>query len=318
MSTAHYHVRHETLYEYSGEVVHSHQLLHLTPRETPHQSCSGHAISIEPAPASSSTGLDAFGNPVMRLEFDRPHQCLSVIAQMNVEVRERTPARVEEAASSDTRAPDGQITGESWERVRSQLAYAGRPPGTARLEALKYRSESPHVRIKQVFNDYAAECFPAGRPVLECAERLMTKLFKDMTYAPGETNIATPLMEVIGKRRGVCQDFAHLMIACLRSRGLAARYVSGYLRTVPIEEGGTTADPLLGADASHAWVAVYCPTAGWVEFDPTNGVRAGTDHITIAWGRDFGDVSPLRGVIVGGGRHSVNVRVNVAPVTIDS
>jgi transglutaminase-like putative cysteine protease len=291
-----YHVRHETIYEYSREVVHSHQLLHLAPRESGHQTCSAHQIRIDPTPTNCSTDIDAFGNPVTRLEFDRPHQRLAVTAEMTVEVRARAdlPAKTE-----------------SWERARSRLAYTGRPAGAVRLEALRFRSESAHVRIKQVFTDYAAECFAAGRPLLDCAESLMHKLHQEMTYAPGETSIATPLMEVFEKRRGVCQDFAHLMIACLRSRGLAARYVSGYLRTIPAEGAGSAEKALTGADASHAWVAVYCPTAGWVEFDPTNDVRAGTDHITVAWGRDFGDVSPLRGVIVGGGRHSVTVRVNV-------
>lgn len=288
-----YDVHHETLYEYSGEVVHSHQLLHLAPRDCAHQTCLAHQIRIEPTPANRCMDLDAFGNSVTRLEFDRPHRHLTVTAATTVEVRARS-----QALDKD----------ESWERARSQLAYAGRPPGAARLEALRFRSESPHVRIKQVFNDYAADCFEPGQPLLDCAETLMRKLFQEMTYAPGETSIATPLQEVIEKRRGVCQDFAHLMIACLRSRGLAARYVSGYLRTIPAEGEKRR----VGADASHAWVAVYSPTAGWVEFDPTNGVRAGTDHITVAWGRDFGDVSPLRGVIVGGGRHSVIVRVNVA------
>jgi transglutaminase-like putative cysteine protease len=296
MSTAaNYDVRHETLYEYSGEVVHSHQLLHLAPRESDHQSCSAHSIQIDPPPGNCSKDFDTFGNPVMRLEFDRPHRRLAVTSMATIEVRER---------------PHIGSQGDSWERVRNQLAYAGRPPGAARLEALRFRSESPHVRIKQVFTDYAADCFPSGLPVLACAEALTQKLYKEMTYAPGATTITTPLLEVLEKRRGVCQDFAHLMIACLRARGLAARYVSGYLRTIAPDG----AKALVGADASHAWVAVFCPTAGWVEFDPTNGVRAGTDHITVAWGRDFGDVSPLRGVIVGGGRHTVTVRVNVRVV----
>jgi transglutaminase-like putative cysteine protease len=165
------------------------------------------------------------------------------------------------------------------------------------------------VRIKQVFTEYGADCFTTGRPMLEAVNALMMKLYKEMTYAPGATDIGTPLMQILSKRRGVCQDYAHLMIACLRSRGLAARYVSGYLRTIPRE--GT--ERLIGADASHAWVAVWCPPSGWIEFDPTNGVRAGLDHIALAWGRDFGDVSPLRGVIVGGGRHTLTVRVTVLP-----
>ena len=294
--SARYRITHETAYGYSGEVVHAHHLLHLMPRESPHQSCSSYTLKIDPQPTSNIAAIDGFGNSMQRLEFDRPHQRLSVIAEMNVEVRERkipVPHQVE-----------------PWERVRNQLAYVARPPGAERLEASCYRAESPHVRIKQVFTEYGADCFTTGKPMLEAVNALMMKLYKDMTYAPGETDIGTPLMQVLSKRRGVCQDYAHLMIACLRSRGLSARYVSGYLRTIP----RAGAERLIGADASHAWVAVWCPPSGWIEFDPTNGVRAGLDHIALAWGRDFGDVSPLRGVIVGGGRHTLSVRVTVLPV----
>jgi len=288
-----YRVQHETVYTYSGDVVHSHQLLHLAPRDSERQTCLSHQVRVEPTPANCSADTDAFGNPVMRLQFDRPHQRLEVTSEMSVEVRPRIKVDRSEA----------------WERARNKLAYAARPPGAVRLDAQRFRCESPHVRIKQVFTDYGANCFPAGHPLLDCVDTLMHKLQDEMTYAPGETSVTTPLLEVLEKRRGVCQDYAHLMIACLRSRGLAARYVSGYLRTVPAADSKS----LVGADASHAWVAVYCPTAGWVEFDPTNGVRADTDHITLAWGRDFGDVSPLRGVIVGGGRHQLSVRVVVSP-----
>ena len=293
-ATATYHVRHQTLYQYSGDVVHSHQLLHLTPRQTPRQKCSEHNIAIRPGPAHSASDVDAFGNPVLRLEFDRPHHTLSVTAEMTVEV---------------VSVADRLLKSDAWERVRGQLSYSGRPSGADLLEAMRFRVESPHVRIKQAFTAYSAECFPPGRSVIECAESLNLKLNEDLTYAPGETCVSTSTLEVLEKRRGVCQDYAHLMIACLRSRGLAARYVSGYLRTV----AAPGATELVGADASHAWIAVYCPIAGWVEFDPTNGVRADTDHITVAWGRDFSDVSPLRGVIVGGGRHQLSVSVAVIP-----
>lgn len=289
-----YRITHRTVYEYSGDVVHSHQLLHLAPRDSAHQTCQSHAITIHPVPSNRSAGTDCFGNPLTRLEFGRPHQRLEVSADTLVEVRERAVSQ----------------KSESWERVRSQLAYCGRPPGPERLDAMRFRCESPHVRIKQMFTDYAADCFPAGRSIIECADRLMRKVHDEMTYAPGETTVSTSLVEVLEKRRGVCQDYAHLMIACLRSRGLAARYVSGYLRTL----AAPGQQALVGADASHAWVAVYCADAGWIEFDPTNGVRANTDHITVAWGRDFSDVSPLRGVIVGGGQHQLSVRVSVAPV----
>ena len=290
-----YRITHETAYDYSGEVVHAHHLLHLKPRETAHQSCSAYSLHIEPQPAINLSATDGFGNPVQRLEFDRPHRRLSVIAQLSVEVRERL------------RVPANHV--EPWERVRNRLAYVARPPDDDTLDASRYRNESPHVRIKQAFTEYGADCFTTGRPMVEAVDALTRKLYADMTYAPGATEIATPLLETLAKRRGVCQDYAHLMIACLRSRGLAARYVSGYLRTIPL----AGAERLVGADASHAWVSVWCPPSGWIEFDPTNGIRAGLDHIALAWGRDFGDVSPLRGVIVGGGRHSLSVRVTVAP-----
>jgi len=294
-----YHVRHDTSYAYSGDVVHSHQLLHLTPRESAYQSCVAHEVSIEPPPAYRNADVDAFGNMVTRLEFDRPHRQLDVSAEMTVEIQERP------ACDDDS---------EPWERARSRFNYAARPPGDALLEATRFRFESPYVRIKQRFNDYGESCFEAGKPLLECAESLMLKLHEEMTYAPGATTIGTPLLDVLETKRGVCQDYAHLMIACMRARGFPARYVSGYLRTTPAE--GAT--PWVGADASHAWVAVYCPSGGWVDFDPTNGVRAGTDHVTLAWGRDFGDVSPLRGVIVGGGHHSLSVRVTVTEMEDDS
>ncbi|MEP7313670.1 MAG: transglutaminase family protein, partial [Pseudomonadota bacterium] len=140
----------------------------------------------------------------------------------------------------------------------------------------------------------------------------------EFTYAPGETEIATPLLEVLEQRRGVCQDFAHFMIACLRSQGLAARYVSGYLRTTPRADVEVDQGELIGADASHAWVAVYAPPFGWVALDPTNNMRVGRDHVTLAWGRDFGDVSPLRGVILGGGKHDLTVNVAVKPIPLAS
>jgi transglutaminase-like putative cysteine protease len=284
------------VYEYSAEVVHAHHLLHLVPRAMDHQVCSSHAIRITPEPVENVNAVDAFGNPLVRLEFNRPHDLLSVASEMTVEVRERpTPSATQT---------------EPWERVRNRLIYTARPPGNDQLEAIRYRVESPYVRIKQAFTEYAADCFPARRPILAAADALMRKLYSEMKYTPGVTDISTPLLQVLKDKCGVCQDYAHLMIACLRARGLAARYVSGYLRTNP----RPGASQLVGADASHAWVSVYCPPIGWIEFDPTNGIRAGLDHIAIAWGRDFGDVSPLRGVILGGGQHTLTVKVSVSPL----
>jgi transglutaminase-like putative cysteine protease len=289
-----YQVRHETVYRYGGNVAHSHQLLHLTPRNAPLQTCFAHSIELSPQPTIRRDDLDAFGNHVTRLEYDLPHDRLEVLAQVGVEVR---PAPG--IAAADTGG---------WEAVREALAYSGSPMPGELLDACRFRMESGYVRIKQTFTAYAADCFPPGRPVLAAAEALMSKIHREFKYAPGSTTIRTSAFEAFEARRGVCQDFAHVMIGCLRSRGLAARYVSGYLRTLP-PPGADAA--YVGADASHAWVSVFCPPVGWVDLDPTNDVRVSSDHIVIAWGRDFGDVSPLRGVIVGGGRHRLAVRVSV-------
>jgi transglutaminase-like putative cysteine protease len=289
-----YRVRHQTVYHYGGNVAHSHQLLHLTPRDLANQLCRSRAIALDPEPSTRREGIDAFGNFVTRLEYDLPHDRLEVLAEVAVEVSApRDGADTESAA---------------WEEVRGALNYSGGPMSAVYLDACRFRMESNYVRIKQTFSDYAADCFVQGRPLLLGAESLMHKIHRDFSYAPGATHVSTSVIEAFTARRGVCQDFAHIMLACLRSRGLAARYVSGYLRTSP--PPGADAG-LLGADASHAWVSVFCPPLGWIDLDPTNGLRVGTDHIVIAWGRDFGDVSPLRGVIVGGGQHRLSVRVSV-------
>jgi transglutaminase-like putative cysteine protease len=291
-----YRVRHETVYSYGGDVAHSHQLLHLTPRDCDHQTRLAHALTLQPSPSARRDDLDAFGNHVTRLEYDRPHDRLEVLAEVAVEVR--------------APPPQAAATSAAWERARQSLIYPDNHGSDEALDASRFRMESAFVRVKQTFTDYGADCFTPGCPVLIGAEALMHKIHREFEYAPGATDIKTTVGEAFVARRGVCQDFAHIMIACLRSRGLAARYVSGYLRTQPL---GTADVTLVGADASHAWVSVFCPPLGWIDLDPTNDVRVGLDHVTIAWGRDFGDVSPLRGVIVGGGRHRLSVRVWVQP-----
>lgn len=291
-----YRVRHETVYRYGGDVAHSHQLLHLSPRDSAHQLCLSRAIHLQPLPSSRSEDFDAFGNLATHLEYDSPHDRLEVLAEVEVEVSMPAPAPAEASLP--------------WAEVQDLLAYAGQPLSAEFLDACRFRMESSIVKIKQAFVEYGAACFAENRPLLQCAEELMHQIHRDFEYAPGSTDIRTAALEALEARRGVCQDFAHIMIGCLRSRGLAARYVSGYLRTHP--PAGAPHD-WVGADASHAWVSVFCPPLGWVDLDPTNDVRIGTDHITIGWGRDFGDVSPLRGVIIGGGRHELSVRVSVQP-----
>lgn len=298
MSSRRYSIRHETRYQYADDVVHSHQLLHLVPRPAPYQQCLEHQIEIVPGAHRRVDALDVFGNPMVRVEFTQPHRELRVVSQMQIEVHPRP------AVPMDTTEP--------WEKVRDAFAYRGAWPSRAQLEAARFRHESPHVRLKQSFTDYSAECFPPGRPILIAAEALSTKLHKEIVYVPGVTSIGTSPTEILETRRGVCQDFAHLMISCLRSRGLAARYVSGYLRTNATVKDGT--EKMVGDNASHAWVSVWSPPFGWIDFDPTNGCFAGTDHVAVAWGRDFGDVSPLRGVILGGGQHRLSVTVKVEPL----
>ncbi len=295
-----YRVRHLTRYAYGGEVMHSHQLLRLIPRQMPHQSTLSHSLTIAPQPVVRVDAEDAFGNPVTRVQIDRPHESLVVDAQMEVEVRMRP---VRDAAES-----------QPWRELAESMRYTAQPLSPTDLEVRRYLSESPYVRVKRTFSDFAADCFPAGGAVLECAEHLMHKIHREFTYAPGETEVTTPLLEVLDAKRGVCQDYAHVMIACLRAQGLSARYVSGYLRTLPRGDAPTEPE-LVGADASHAWVAVYAPPFGWVALDPTNDRRVGRDHVTLAWGRDFGDVSPLRGVILGGGEHELTVNVTVRPLS---
>jgi len=291
-----YRVRHETAYSYGGDVAHSHQLLHLTPRSVPRQTTLEHALHLTPQPSRRLEDIDAFGNPVTRLEYELPHDHLEVLADLRIEVS-AAPA----AAASDSA---------EWERVRDTLSFSGRSMPSELLEACKFRMESGYVKLKQTFTDYGEDCFLPRRPVLQAAEALSAKIHREFAFAPGSTNIRTSATEAFEARKGVCQDFSHIMIGCLRSRGLAARYVSGYLRTLPASSpaGGITH---AGADASHAWVSVFCPPFGWIDLDPTNNLRVSMEHIAIAWGRDFGDVSPLRGVIVGGGRHRLSVRVSV-------
>jgi transglutaminase-like putative cysteine protease len=293
-ATMRYRVRHETVYDYGGNVAHSHQLLHLSPRDSENQRCLSRALTLLPLPSSRKEDVDAFGNLATRLEYDLPHDRLEVLAEVGVEVS------MPQAAAGEASHP--------WEEVRDAFIYSGKPPAPDYLDASRFRMESSYAKLKQVFTDYGADCFPDGCPVLIGAQALMHKVHRDFTYAPGSTTIRTSAVEAFAARRGVCQDFAHVMIACLRSRGLAARYISGYLRTKP-PPGADAA--WLGADASHAWVSVFCPPFGWIDLDPTNDVRVATDHIVIAWGRDFGDVSPLRGVIIGGGQHRLSVRVSV-------
>ena len=294
--SAHYQIFHDTCYHYDSPVSLAQQLAHLWPRECSWQRCTQRQLLISPQPSARRDELDAFGNPLTRLAFERPHDELQVNARLTVEVLARPLLDFNQSPA--------------WELTRNALTYSSRPLPCDLLEASRYRFLSPYVHLKRSFVEFSQSCFPPGQPLLLGVQALMQKIFSEFTFDAEATQVATPLVEVLERRRGVCQDFAHLMLACLRSRGLAARYISGYLLTRP-----PPGQPrLIGADASHAWVSVFCPVLGWVDFDPTNNVQPALEHITLAWGRDFSDVSPLRGVILGGGSHVPEVRVTVMPV----
>ncbi|MCY1257662.1 transglutaminase [Pseudomonas jessenii] len=294
--SAHYQIFHDTHYHYDSPVSLAQQLAHLWPRPCAWQRCTDRQLQISPQPTSRRDELDVFGNPLTRLAFERPHDELLVNASLTIEVLPRP-------------ALDFNLS-PAWEDTRSALTYSSQPLSPELLEACRYRFESPYVHLKRNFVEFSESCFPTGRPLLLGVQALMEKIFSEFTFDAEATQVATPLVEVLERRRGVCQDFAHLMLACVRSRGLAARYISGYLLTQP-----PPGQPrLIGADASHAWVSVFCPVLGWVDFDPTNNVQPALEHITLAWGRDFSDVSPLRGVILGGGNHDPEVRVTVMPL----
>lgn len=296
MKSAHYQILHDTHYKYDSPVSLAQQLAHLWPRHNPWQRCLEQHLEISPTPTTRRDELDVFGNPLTRLAFERPHDELQVNARLRIEVLARPPMDFTRSAA--------------WEQTRSALTYSASKMSADLLDACRYRFESPYVHLKQSFVEFSADCFAPDRPLLLCAQALMEKIFDEFTFDGEATQVATPLVQVLETRRGVCQDFAHLMLACLRSRGLAARYVSGYLLTQP-----PPGQPrLIGADASHAWVSVFCPVLGWVDFDPTNNIQPALEHISLAWGRDFSDVSPLRGVILGGGNHDPEVRVTVMPV----
>jgi transglutaminase-like putative cysteine protease len=286
-----YRVTHVTAYAYEEPVSISHNETRVAPRRTPGQIPRRTQLLVEPAPVVLAQDVDYFGNNMHFFSLEESHQKLSVTAVSEVDVLGIEP-------------PAAALT-PTWESVHEAVR---RDRSFNGLEAFGYTFDSPFVRGEPELVEYARESFKPGRPVLEAAFELTKRIYGDFKYEPGVTSIATPLAEVMRARRGVCQDFAHLQIAMLRSFGLPARYVSGYVRTHP----APGRPRLAGADASHAWLSVYVPGFGYVDLDPTNGTIPKDEHVTVAWGRDFGDVSPVRGVILGGGEHSLNVSVDVA------
>ncbi len=265
---------------------------YLTPRSYEHHTCVWHELQITPAAASIDERVDYFGNPVTFFTIREPHGELTIEARSRVVVEDHSRQWPEHSPA--------------WEDVARSLATDLSPEG---IDAYQFVFESPRVRPSFEFAEYAAPSFPTGRALALALLDLTARIHKDFRFDAKATNVRTSPEEVLHDRRGVCQDFAHVQVACLRSLGLPARYVSGYLRTYP----PPGRPRLVGADASHAWVSVYCPGAGWLDVDPTNDVIPSDSHVTLSWGRDYGDVSPVRGVILGGRDHKVEVGVDMEP-----
>ena len=280
-------VIHKTTYSYGETVSICHNEAHLAPRSERGQTLFDHQLVIEPVPGSSVARKDYFGNAVTTFIIDEPHEVLCVTAQSLVETH------ANEAIHPALTPP--------WEQVREAVR---RHDNDQTFDAYQFVFESPRVTSALEFATYAKPSFPAQRPLLQCALDLCHRIFADFKYDRDATTVRTPVAEAFHSREGVCQDFAHVMIACLRSLGLPARYVSGYLRT-----GGNG----IGAHASHAWLSIFCPGFGWLDLDPTNDVIPGTGHVTLGWGRDYSDVPPLQGVALGGADQVIEVEVSVTP-----
>ncbi len=287
-----YEVAHRTTYHYSEPVTLGHNSAHLTPRTLAGQRCLANRLVILPAPSCQRSWTDYFGNHVTYFTVEEEHRELTITATSEV---------VMEACELPLVASPPP-----WEAVRDAVRWNRDAPN---LAAAPFAFDSPCVGRDDRLATYAAVSFTPGRPLLEAALELTGRIFHEFKYDPTATSVSTPTMEVFEKRRGVCQDFAHLEIGCLRSLGLAARYVSGYLLTDP-----RPGQPrLVGADASHAWLSVFSPGQGWIDLDPTNNVVPAMRHVTVAWGRDYGDVCPIKGVFLGGGSHWMTVAVDVVP-----
>lgn len=291
----HYKVRHVTEYLYKARVSQCYNVAYLVPRNTSRQKCLRNHIHIEPFSAYSNKHQDYFGNTVYHFEIQSPHEKLVITSESEVMVDVQNNALQLDFGVSCTQARELLTNSKS-----SEI-----------LQAREYLLPSSSIKVSQQIIDYATPSFNPNRPLLSAVRELTSRIFEDFTYDPEATTIATPLEEVFENKRGVCQDFAHFEIACLRAMGFPARYVSGYIETLP----PPGKEKLIGTDASHAWIAVFSPSEGWFEFDPTNDKLAADQHIITAWGRDYFDVTPLKGVIFGGGEApKLNVSVDVARV----
>lgn len=289
-----YCVVHETSYVYEMTVTLSQQYLHLIPRIFSYQQCFDHKITIEPSPSDDFAGVDYFGNHTKHITIVMPHKELFVRTEATIVLSPRPQISSAHCANS-------------WESLRDAMCSFDM---TIDLDVYQYLHNSLHVECSDALREYALASFTPNRPLLEAAFDLTQRIYQEFTFDNEATDISTPLEEVLKGRKGVCQDFAHLMIGCLRSIGLPARYISGYILTHP-----PAGQPrMVGTDASHAWVSIFCADLGWIDFDPTNCCLVQHEHITLGWGRDFSDVTPMRGIVLGGGEQSLEVRVTVTPL----
>jgi transglutaminase-like putative cysteine protease len=282
------HAEHTTTYLYSGPVSICHTEVHLMPRGDRNQRVLDHELAIFPAPEQTFPRRDYFENDATYFSIQEQHRTLTITARSLMEIEEADPL-------------EPSLT-PAWEEARGEEWRDAEPRA---MREYQFVFASPRIPLGPEFADYAAPSFPAERPLLDAALDLCHRVHQDFEYDQRATTVSTPVAELLEKRRGVCQDFAHFMLACLRSQGLAARYVSGYLRS--------GAGARIGAEASHAWVSVFCPGIGWLDLDPTNDQLVNGDHLTLAWGRDYSDVPPVKGVSIGGGDHVINVSVRVTP-----
>ena len=286
-------VSHKTVYHYTAPVAQAHHLVHLAPREHERQRTIRHSLIIEPAPASRTDFTDYFGNPASAVAIESRHSELVIHSRSVIEVKAPPLLDVKRSAA--------------WESAALGLSPSR---GAHDIDVVQFVMPSHHTAITPELIAFAAPSFTPGRPVFECAWDLTNRIYTEFKYDSAATDVATTVNDLLKIGRGVCQDFAHLMIGSMRAFGLPARYVSGYLLTYP----PVGKEKLVGSDASHAWVSVWAPEIGWVDFDPTNKMIPKDEHITIGYGRDFQDVSPVTGVLLGGGSHHIDVAVDVVPV----
>jgi transglutaminase-like putative cysteine protease len=305
-----YRITHITFYHYSQPVGLCQNEARLQPRIFWRQQCHNSRFDIKPTPMDFSERIDFFGNRVAYFAIQQPHTQLIVtaISEVTIFPRQNNLDLLNQMTWEQVRSllQESPLLGQSQSQL-GQSQIQNQDQTLEVLDARQYVLDSPMVIVTPELADYAQGSFLPNRALVDVVHDLMQRIYKDFTYDPAFTTIATPLSEVLSFRRGVCQDFAHLAIGCLRAYGIAARYISGYVETLP-EPGKPR---LVGADASHAWFSVYIPGTGWLDFDPTNNTVPLDQHITLAWGRDYADVTPLKGIAFGGGQHTLSVSVDV-------